>query len=368
MGEPINPEAWVWYHRYIGTERCPVVDTWWQTETGAIMISPLPGHTVLKPGSATFPLPGIGAEVVDDRGRPIERGGGYLTLTRPWPAMLRGIYGDPERYRQTYWSRFPGMYFAGDGAKRDEDGYFWIIGRIDDVLNVAGHRIGTMEVESALVDHSAVAEAAVVGMEPGNSRTVTIPADEAYGPRREELTQEVDRGLLPDGLEVQPGMQLQASGPGQQPMVVTVAEVKDTTEDVRSLLRVNGRPDVRLSLQLALEQAGSRAPRDARRSLQRVGGPRATVGLADAAEVLRGAERVLADPPHPLLAADVELAAQLLVRGDNRGAEADVGHALARGAVWAINRLNLDYDGLYPVFTFAFVLSRISSLSTSLLF
>jgi len=163
VGEPINPEAWVWYHTHIGGGRCPVVDTWWQTETGAIMISPLPGATTLKPGSATFPLPGIGAEVVDDQGNPVRRGGGYLTLTRPWPAMLRGIYGDPDRYRDTYWSRFDGRYFAGDGCKIDGDGYFWLLGRVDDVMNVSGHRISTTEVESALVDHPKVAEAAVVG-------------------------------------------------------------------------------------------------------------------------------------------------------------------------------------------------------------
>ena len=163
VGEPINPEAWVWYHTHIGGSRCPVVDTWWQTETGAIMISPLPGATTLKPGSATFPLPGIGAEVVDDAGVPVARGGGYLTLTRPWPSMLRGIYGDPDRYRQTYWSRFEGRYFAGDGCKIDDDGYFWLLGRVDDVMNVSGHRISTTEVESALVDHPQVAEAAVIG-------------------------------------------------------------------------------------------------------------------------------------------------------------------------------------------------------------
>ena len=163
VGEPINPEAWVWYHSHIGGGRCPVVDTWWQTETGAIMISPLPGATTLKPGSATFPLPGIGAEVVDDSGNPVKRGGGYLTLTRPWPSMLRGIYGDPERYQETYWSRFDGRYFAGDGCKIDDDGYFWLLGRVDDVMNVSGHRISTTEVESALVDHPKVAESAVVG-------------------------------------------------------------------------------------------------------------------------------------------------------------------------------------------------------------
>jgi acetyl-CoA synthetase len=165
VGEPINPEAWVWYHRFIGGERCPVVDTWWQTETGAIMITPLPGITSTKPGSATCPFPGIKAELRNERGEAIEGvGGGLLVLTRPWPAMLRGIYGDPDRYVKQYWSRWtPDVYFTGDGAKRDQDGFFWLLGRVDDVLNVAGHRIGTMEVESALVDHPRVAEAAVVG-------------------------------------------------------------------------------------------------------------------------------------------------------------------------------------------------------------
>ena len=165
VGEPINPEAWVWYHRYIGGERCPVVDTWWQTETGAIMITPLPGIVSTKPGSATRPFPGVKAEIKNDKGESIEgAGGGLLVLTRPWPSMLRGIYGDPDRYVTQYWSRWtPDIYFTGDGAKRDADGYFWLLGRVDDVLNVAGHRIGTMEVESALVDHPRVAEAAVVG-------------------------------------------------------------------------------------------------------------------------------------------------------------------------------------------------------------
>ncbi len=163
VGEPINPEAWIWYRKHIGGGRCPIVDTWWQTETGGIMITPLPGVTVTKPGSATVPFPGIGAELVDTTGKALPKGGGFLTLTEPWPGMLRTIYGDDDRYRETYWSRFPGRYFAGDGAKLDDDGYWWILGRVDDVLNVAGHRIGTMEVESALVDHPAVAEAAVVG-------------------------------------------------------------------------------------------------------------------------------------------------------------------------------------------------------------
>ena len=163
VGEPINPEAWMWYRDTIGRGECPVVDTWWQTETGGIMISPLPGATTLKPGSATFPIPGISAEVVDDAGNRVEHGGGYLTLTRPWPGMLRGLWNDPERYQETYWSRFPGRYFAGDGAKLDAEGYLWLLGRVDDVMNISGHRISTTEVESALVSHQAVAEAAVVG-------------------------------------------------------------------------------------------------------------------------------------------------------------------------------------------------------------
>ena len=165
VGEPINPEAWMWYHQKIGQGRCPIVDTWWQTETGSIMISPLPGLTTTKPGSATFPLPGIHADVVDEAGRSVPLGGGgYLVLKSPWPSMARTIYGDPERYEETYWRRFgKNVYFAGDGCKRDEDGYFWLLGRVDDVMNISGHRLSTMEVESALVDHQEVAEAAVIG-------------------------------------------------------------------------------------------------------------------------------------------------------------------------------------------------------------
>ena len=166
VGEPINPEAWMWYREHIGGNRCPIVDTWWQTETGAIMISPLPGITATKPGSATMPLPGYTADLLDSTAERIDVGGGLLAVTKPWPSMLRTIWGDDERYVQTYFSKWPGrpdLYFPGDGAKRDEDGYLWILGRVDDVLNVAGHRIGIMEVESALVEHPAVAEAAVVG-------------------------------------------------------------------------------------------------------------------------------------------------------------------------------------------------------------
>ena len=203
VGEPINPEAWVWYFKVIGGERCPVVDTWWQTETGAIMISPLPGATKLKPGSATFPLPGIEAGIVDDAGAPVGiPGGGYLVLTRPWPSMLRGIWGDPERYRHTYWNRFGDKYFAGDGAKRDDEGYYWLLGRVDDIMLVSGHNISTTEVESALVDHPAVAEAAVVGKEDPTSgqaiaafvilRAGTEPSDALVDELREHVAQ-VDR-------------------------------------------------------------------------------------------------------------------------------------------------------------------------------
>ena len=164
VGEPINPEAWMWYYHHVGQERCPVVDTWWQTETGSILITPLPGITRLKPGSATRPFPGLKPAVVKESGEHVAVGGGFLVQTRPWPSMLRTIYGDHDRYVSTYWGRWgKDVYVTGDGAKVDEDGYFWVLGRVDDVLNVAGHRIGTMEVESALVDHQDVAEAAVVG-------------------------------------------------------------------------------------------------------------------------------------------------------------------------------------------------------------
>jgi acetyl-CoA synthetase len=164
VGEPINPEAWIWYHENIGGGRIPIVDTWWQTETGHQLITPLPGITSTKPGSATRAFPGIGVDVINDAGESVPNGqAGYLVLTRPWPGMLRTIYGDPERYVEQYWSQYPGLYFTGDGAKRDNDGYLWLLGRVDDVMNVAGHRLSTMEIESALVDHPAVAEAAVIG-------------------------------------------------------------------------------------------------------------------------------------------------------------------------------------------------------------
>ena len=201
VGEPINPEAWIWYREQIGQSRCPIVDTWWQTETGGIMITPLPGVVTTKPGSATIPFPGISAELVDAEGTPMERGGGFLTLTEPWPGMLRTIYGDDQRFRDTYWSRFPGRYFAGDGAKVVDDGYWWILGRVDDVLNVAGHRIGTMEVESALVDHPMVAEAAVVGRAhelKGHALAAFVTLKEGHAAtesRKDELKEHVTRKI-----------------------------------------------------------------------------------------------------------------------------------------------------------------------------
>jgi acetyl-CoA synthetase len=211
VGEPINPEAWVWYHEHIGHEHCPIVDTWWQTETGMIMISPLPGLTATKPGSATRPFPGIEAEVLDEKGQPVgPGGGGYLVLTRPWPAMFRTIYGDPERYEKQYWSRYPGKYFTGDGAKLDQDGYFWLLGRVDDVMNVSGHRISTFEVESALVDHPSVAEAAVIGKThevkgQGIAGFVTLkenvkPSDELKKELREHVAKKIGALARPDDI------------------------------------------------------------------------------------------------------------------------------------------------------------------------
>ncbi|MFQ6111121.1 MAG: acetate--CoA ligase [Nitrospinota bacterium] len=204
VGEPINPEAWIWYYKNIGRERCPIVDTWWQTETGMILITPLAGVTPLKPGSATKPFPGIDAAVLSEEGEEIRVGGGYLALTSPWPAMLRGIYRDPERYKAQYWSKWKeDIYFTGDGAKRDEDGYFWLLGRVDDVINISGHRIGTMEVESALVDHPAVAEAAVVGIADeikGQAIAAFVTLKEGNEPglsMEDSLKQHVDRKIGP---------------------------------------------------------------------------------------------------------------------------------------------------------------------------
>ena len=198
VGEPINPEAWIWYRTHIGGERCPIVDTWWQTETGGILITPLPGITATKPGAAMTPFPGVSADVIDNDGRSVGNGeGGYLVLTDPWPGMLRGIYGDDERYQETYWARFPGRYFAGDGAKRDQDGDLWLLGRVDDVMNISGHRISTTEVEHALVGHPAVAEAAVVGASDATTGQAIVAfvtvkgASDAEGEAGERLVREL---------------------------------------------------------------------------------------------------------------------------------------------------------------------------------
>ncbi|MGE0877024.1 MAG: acetate--CoA ligase [Acidimicrobiia bacterium] len=237
VGEPINPEAWMWYHEHIGGGRCPIVDTWWQTETGGIMISPLPGATTLKPGSATFALPGIGAELVDDAGTSIPKGGGYLTLTQPWPGMLRGIWGDPERYRSTYWSRFDGRYFAGDGAKLDDDGYLWLLGRVDDVMNVSGHRISTTEVESALVAHPSVAEAAVVGANDATTGQAIIAfvtlrggmeADKSHGDMlRSHVATEIGAIARPKTIIFTPDLPKTRSGKIMRRLLRDVAEGRD---------------------------------------------------------------------------------------------------------------------------------------------
>ena len=244
VGEPINPEAWMWYRVNIGGERSPIVDTWWQTETGAIMISPLPGVTATKPGSAMRPLPGIGAEVVDNEGTPVGYGGGgLLVLTEPWPAMTRGIWGDPDRFRDTYWSRFAdqGYYFAGDGAKKDDDGDLWLLGRVDDVMNVSGHRISTTEVESALVSHQAVAEAAVVGAtDPTTGQGIVAfvilrgsgPSDEAEGEQlirtlRDHVAKEIGPIAKPRQVMIVPELPKTRSGKIMRRLLRDVAEHRE---------------------------------------------------------------------------------------------------------------------------------------------
>ena len=245
VGEPINPEAWMWYYRVIGGQRCPVVDTWWQTETGAIMITPLPGLTTLKPGSATKPFPGVFPEIVDDAGATVgPGGGGYLTITKPWPSMLRGIWGDPERYKETYWSRFPGRYFAGDGCRVDEDGDFWFMGRVDDVMNVAGHRISTTEVESALVDHPTVAEAAVVGKnDPQTGQAIfayvivragTEPTPELGEQLRAHVAEKIGKLARPKQIVFTPELPKTRSGKIMRRLLRDVAEQR-TLGDVTTL-------------------------------------------------------------------------------------------------------------------------------------
>jgi acetyl-CoA synthetase len=238
VGEPINPEAWIWYQTNIGGGRCPVVDTWWQTETGMIMITPLPGVIPTKPGSATFPFPGVDADIVDNDGNSVGiPGGGYLVLSKPWPAMLRGIYGDPERYKETYWSRFEGRYFAGDGAKRDEDGYFWLLGRVDDVMNISGHRISTTEVESALVDHHDVAEAAVCGKvdETTGQQIVAFvtlkgnveAADDTTEVLREHVARKIGKLARPTTIIFTPDLPKTRSGKIMRRLLQDVAEERE---------------------------------------------------------------------------------------------------------------------------------------------
>jgi acetyl-CoA synthetase len=246
VGEPINPEAWMWYHEVIGKGRCPIVDTWWQTETGMIMISPLPGAIATKPGSATVPFPGVIAEVVDRQGRPMPANqGGFLVLRQPWPAMLRTIWGDDQRYRQQYWSQVPHCYFTADGARRDESGYFWIMGRVDDVLNVAGHRLSTMEVESALVHHDKVAEAAVVGRPDelkgeGICCFVTLvggmtPSEELKKELREHVVKEIGALARPDEVRFTEALPKTRSGKIMRRLLRDIASGRQTTGDTTTL-------------------------------------------------------------------------------------------------------------------------------------
>jgi acetyl-CoA synthetase len=246
VGEPINPEAWMWYHRVIGKERCPIVDTWWQTETGMIMITPLPGATPTKPGSATRPFPGIVADVVSRDGQSVPaNAGGFLVLKRPWPAMLRTIYGDPERYKSQYWSDIPGVYFTGDGARRDENGYFWIMGRVDDVVNVSGHRLGTMEVESALVSHPLVAEAAVVGR-PDEIKGQAIaafvtlesgqtPTDDLKQELRQHVAKEIGAFARPDEIRFTDALPKTRSGKIMRRLLREIAAGDEVRGDVTTL-------------------------------------------------------------------------------------------------------------------------------------
>jgi acetyl-CoA synthetase len=246
VGEPINPEAWMWYHTVIGKERCPIVDTWWQTETGGIMITPLPGVTPTKPGSATRPFFGVVPEVVDKDGKAVERGsGGYLVIKKPWPGMLRTVYRDPDRYVEQYWKRFPGIYFTGDGARHDRDGYFWIMGRVDDVVNVAGHRLGTMEVESALVSHPKVAEAAVVGRPDelkGQALVAFVTLQAAFSPSEElrkelkdHVVKEIGTIARPDEIRFTEALPKTRSGKIMRRLLRDIAAGKETVGDTTTL-------------------------------------------------------------------------------------------------------------------------------------
>jgi acetyl-CoA synthetase len=246
VGEPINPEAWMWYHRVIGKERCPIVDTWWQTETGAIMITPLPGATPTKPGSGTKPFPGVEADVMTRDGKSVgANAGGYLVITRPWPSMLRTIYGDDARYQQQYWSQIKGVYFAGDGARKDEDGYFWIMGRIDDVINVAGHRLGTAEIESALVSHEAVAESAIVA-KPDDLKGSAIvafvtleggrtPSDALKEELRQHVAKEIGALARPDDIRFADALPKTRSGKIMRRLLREIATSGSVAGDVTTL-------------------------------------------------------------------------------------------------------------------------------------
>jgi acetyl-CoA synthetase len=246
VGEPINPEAWIWYNEIIGGKRCPIVDTWWQTETGMIMISPLPGAIATKPGSATRPIPGVAAAIVDRQGRELPANqGGLLVIQKPWPAMLRTVYGDDERYRTQYWSQVPHVYFTADGARKDQDGYFWIMGRVDDVLNVSGHRLSTMEVESALVHHEKVAEAAVVGKPDdikgeGISCFVTLvggekPTEELKKELQAHVVKEIGSLARPDEIRFTEGLPKTRSGKIMRRLLRDIASGKQTTGDTTTL-------------------------------------------------------------------------------------------------------------------------------------
>ncbi len=246
VGEPINPEAWMWYRRVIGKNKCPIVDTYWQTETGGIVISPIPGGVSTIPGSATYPFPGITADIVDGNGESVgPNEGGFLVITKSWPGMLRGIYGDSERYREEYWSRFPGMYFAGDGARRDKDGNYWVMGRIDDVMNVAGHRLSTMEVESALVSHKMVAESAVVGRPDDIKGTAVVcfvtleEGDHAYPGLDKELKAHVAKQIgpvaRPDDVRFTEALPKTRSGKIMRRLLRDIAAGRETVGDTTTL-------------------------------------------------------------------------------------------------------------------------------------
>ena len=251
VGEPINPEAWMWYHRVIGRERCPIVDTWWQTETGGIVISPVPGVTATKPGSCTRPLPGMAVDIVDESGEPVTSPdeGGYLVIKKPWPAMLRTVWGDNQRYLETYWEMFGNRYYvAGDSAHRDADGYYWIMGRIDDVLNVSGHRLGTMEVESALVAHERVVEAAVVGR-PHEVKGecvcayVVLRGDRPTGDEARELTgvlrdwvgEELGAIAKPEEIRFADNLPKTRSGKIMRRLLRAIARGEEITQDTSTL-------------------------------------------------------------------------------------------------------------------------------------